>query len=172
MEASGAPPPAVNCAHCDAPATGHCLRCGGAGCDRHRPRSPRRRCARCELEFRPFGPRCMLWRLPLSAVGLFIGATAGLSLGLLVAAFLCTPEPAIVRALGAATAGAGAAIGLVLANVIATSLFRDRFLSERLLADLPLARLLRPRLTRRRAATRARARARSTHRSRSAGPPR
>lgn len=151
METSAAAkPPGMICAHCDAPATGRCLRCGGAGCDRHRPRSPRRRCAHCERDFRPFGPRFLLLRLPLSAIGVFIGATAGLSFGLLVAAFLAAPEPVVVRALGGATAAAGAALGFVFANIIATSLFRERFLDERLGAELPCARLLRAGISRRR----------------------
>ena len=84
----------------------------------------------------------MVVRIPLAAIGSFIGFAAGLSLALVVGALLCTPNIALVRMLALGAAAAGGGVGFATANMLATGLFRARFLEERVGARLPAARAI------------------------------
>jgi hypothetical protein len=91
-------------------------------------------------KFHPYSPLNMLLRLPLAAIGAFIGATAGLSLALVAGALLYAVGLDVVRPLTMTSAVVGLGGGFVVANILATSLLRER--SRAGGPAIPTARLL------------------------------
>jgi hypothetical protein len=91
-------------------------------------------------EFRPYSPVNMLLRLPLAAIGAFIGATAAVSLALVVGALLLEVGVDVVRPLIITAAVLGIGGGFLIANILATSLLRERARAS--VPVIPPARLL------------------------------
>lgn len=131
------------CSACGARAHASCPRCVRPRCRFHRPEAPDRRCADCEAEFRPFSPANIVLRVPVSAIGAFLGAAAGLALALVAGALVYGPTVEIMRLLAIVAAMAGAGVGVGTANVLTTALLRARFLEEQTgTIDMPPARAI------------------------------
>ena len=136
-------PPLVQaslCAACGAAATARSRSFSRALCPEHAPAAEKRRAhlAAC----RPLSPEYLLVRVPVSGIGAFVGAAAGMAVALVVGAALHTPSAELLRAIAVVTATSGAIGGVVIANALTSAHLRGQFADGRAATELPTARTL------------------------------